>query len=98
MLRTLLVPAMLVGIVATPFLLPDGNKARVSSVQQLPPSQALPSNYGYPQPVPASSAQNQQRSPFRQASQQRFLQGQPNGIAPLSQTPNGLTSRTGHWS
>ena len=89
MLRTLLVPAMLVGIVATPFLLPDGNQTRVSSVPQLPASQALPSNYGYPQPVQVNSVRGQQ-SPFRQASQQRFVQGQPNGLAQNGLVQNGL--------
>ena len=85
MLRTLLVPVMLVGIVATPFLLPDQNQPRVSSVPQLPPSQPGPSNYEYPQPVQASAVQ--QQSPYRQASQQRVIQG------PLSQPslPNQTT-------
>ena len=99
MLRTLLVPAILVGIIATPFLLPDSNRARVSSVPQLPPSQALPSNYRYPQPVQATTTQ--QRSPFRQASQQRIIQGQQSGVTPFSQAStrnqtsptNGFTSR-----
>jgi len=74
MLRTLLVPALLIGIVATPFLLPDRNQTRVSSAPQLLPSRALSTNYGYPQPVQATATQ--QPSPFRQASQQRVIQGQ----------------------
>ncbi|MDB2686895.1 hypothetical protein N9Y42_06755 [Mariniblastus sp.] len=84
MLRTLLVPAILIGIIATPFLLPDRNPARVSSVSQLPTSQPLPNNYGYPQPVQASTVQ--QPSPFRQASQQRIIQGQANQRSLPNQT------------
>ena len=93
MLRTLLVPALLVGIVATPFLLPDGNQAGVSSVPELPPTQPSSANYGYPQPVQASTAQ--QQSPFRQASQQRFIQGQANGLTPLSQPSSTSSPVTG---
>ena len=39
MLRTLLVPAILVGIIATPLLVPLGKQPRVSSAPQLPVSQ-----------------------------------------------------------
>ena len=97
MLRTLLVPAILVGIVATPFLLPDGNQSRINSVSQLPTSQPLPNNYGYPQSVPASTAQ--QPSPFRQASQQRIIQGQPGGSPPPRQpSPNNQTAQNGSFA
>ena len=76
MLRALLVPAMLIGIVATPFVLLNDDQARISSAPQLPPSQPLLNNYSYPQPVQASALR--QQSPFRQASQQRVIQGQLN--------------------
>jgi len=94
MLRSLLVPAILAGVIATPFLMPLGGNSRVSPTLQLPNSPTAPNNYGYSQPVPASTVQ--QPSPFRQASQQRVIQGQPilNGSATTSPTPpiSGSTS------
>jgi len=75
MLRTLLVPAILVGIIATPLLVPLGNQPKISSAPRLPVSQPQSNGYAYPQPVQASSSL--QQSPFRQASQQRVIQPQP---------------------
>ena len=80
MLRTLLVPAILVGIIATPLLMPSGKQPRISSAPQLPVSRSQPNGYAYPQPVQASSSL--QKSPFRQASQQRVVQTQPSQAQP----------------
>ena len=103
MLRTLLVPAILVGIIATPLLVPLGKQPRVSSAPQLPVSQPQLSGYTYPQPVQASSSL--QKSPFRQASQQRVVPAQPsqaqpgfNSAVPASQgsSNSGLTAGSNH--
>ena len=103
MLRTLLVPAILVGIIATPLLVPLGKQPKVSSAPQLPVSQPQLSGYTYPQPVQASSSL--QKSPFRQASQRRVVQAQPsqtqpgfNSALPASQgsSNSGLTGGSNH--
>ena len=75
MLRTLFVPAVLAGIIATPFFVPLNDQGRVSSAPQLLTSPVGSPNGGFTQPVQASTSQ--QLSPFRQASQQRFVQTQP---------------------
>ena len=75
MLRTLFVPAILAGIISTPFLMPLGDQNQATYAPQLPASRAGLNHQGFPQPVQASAAQ--QSSPFRQASQQRIIQTQP---------------------
>ena len=104
MLRTLLIPAILVGIIATPLLMPSGNQPKISSAPQLPvSSQSRSGSYGYPQPVQASSSL--QKSPFRQASQRRVVQSQPsqtqpgfNSALPASQGSfnSGITGGSNH--
>ena len=98
MLRTLFVPAILIGIIATPLLMPLGNQPKISSAPQLPVSQPQPNGYAYPQPVQASSSL--QKSPFRQASQQRVIQAQPGFNNPVSASQGssnrGLTAGSNH--
>lgn len=75
MLRSLLVPAILTGIIVTPLLVPVGDQPRVSSAALPPVARPPAGGYGFPQPVQASTTQ--QKSPFRQASQQRVVPSQP---------------------